>query len=157
MTQKKIILLSTVIFSAMALYKLGTKNSNTDQDQNKSPRISINDKESIREAERQALRKELAPEEKWIADVKKNDIKTLKRVMKQKTGFDVKEIKENPDGSYNATLNNGTVKQYKKMPFMSKKEFSKFRNDFISSANKGKNVRIDGKDLEAIKKFRRMQ
>lgn len=100
---------------------------------------------------------ELSPKDKWLSYIEEDDYKALSKAYNKKSGLNLKEIKKNKDGTYDAVFHGSSSSTQKKLDLLTKKEFLAFRKNFIKRANKGKNVNIDDTDLKEIIKFRNQQ
>lgn len=101
--------------------------------------------------------KELSPDDaEELITIAPGDIKSLEKVYKEKTGLSLKEVRENPDGTYDAVLVGAPTQPVKQAAIITDRvEQERFQKVYIQNANKGKTITIDEKDRAEVEKFRR--
>lgn len=104
-------------------------------------------------AEREVIR-EMAPEAPELLDVPEGDVAALKEIARRRLGMDVKELRQNPDGSYDIKLATGEETKVTQAYLLDARYHERFRESFLEASNKGRRVIPDARDAEEIRRFR---
>ena len=111
--------------------------------------------ESVREGQIQAIQQMNPGIAEELLNIPEGNVEQLKAAYKKHTGFHIKEIRKNPDGTYDAVLSKGEEVRLKQAQVIADpKEQEEFRENYLKAANGGKEPILDKRDHEEILKFR---
>jgi hypothetical protein len=103
------------------------------------------------EVVRQALR-EGVPE---ALSLKPGDTAGLRTLYKEKLGLVLKEVRKNPDGTFDATIQGNQAAPVPVGPTLSTTDQARYSQQILQADNQDKVVHISAKDQEQIARFRR--
>ena len=87
---------------------------------------------------------------------KKGDEQGLRQLIEKQFGFSLKEIKENPDGTYDVLLEGGAGVHFEPGQMLSKDDQEEYSREFAAVWNEGRPQRpLDDRDRAAIADFRK--
>lgn len=143
----KKLLIGLALIGAFAFYHSSQKSSKPGalDSSSQSPQ------QEIAQAQQDLLR-EKYPE---ALSITKGDRNALQSFLKSRFGLKLKEIKQNPDGTFDAVLSGGDPVTFKTAPILSKEQEAEFKTQFMQLENKGREVQITERDRKEISDFRR--
>jgi hypothetical protein len=103
------------------------------------------------EVVRQAIQ-ESVPE---ALSLKPGDTEGLRKIYEEKLGLVLKEVRKNPDGTFDATIQGHQVAPVPVGPTLSATDQVRYSQQILQVDNQNKAVQISRKDQEQIARFRR--
>jgi hypothetical protein len=113
--------------------------------------LSEQAQEAVAAGQEEALR-ELMPEG---LSLRKGDVNGLQKLYRSKFGLILKEVRQNPDGTFNAVIQGGEATHLQQGALLSPKEQTQYSQQVLQLENQGRSLELNAKDRQQMADFRR--